>query len=135
MVSEILSLKGETDGSSTSGDFPLYSDLLYHDSAPYTPPTKIVIPKGMKAKIWFKEVNGAAVNVLLYWSKNATVTSPTWELLEVVSLASAGSIVVEKRRPHIIRSINGTEGFKISWSQSTAAKSYVTLGVEFTDEE
>jgi hypothetical protein len=37
---EILTLKGESDGTSASGDFPLYSDLIYHDSAPYTPPTK-----------------------------------------------------------------------------------------------
>jgi hypothetical protein len=32
MASEILTLKGESDGTNTSGDFPLYSDLLYHDT-------------------------------------------------------------------------------------------------------
>ena len=134
MVSEILTLKGETDGSSTSGDFPLYSDIIYHDSAPYTPPEKVVIPKGMKAKVWFKEVSGEPVDVELYFSKNAASSSPTWELLERVSLSSAGQLSIEKRRPHVIRSIAGTEGFKVSWSQATAAKSYITIGLEITDE-
>lgn len=135
MVSEILTLKGETDGTSTAGDFPLYGDLLYHDSAPYTPPTKVVIPKGMKAKVWFKEVSGAPVNVTLYWSKDAAASAPVWELLELVSLSSAGQISIEKRRPHVIRSITGMEGFKLGWSQTTAAKSYVSIGLEITDEE
>lgn len=136
MAKELLTLKGETDGSATTGDFPLYSDIIYHDTTPpYTPPTKIVIPKGMKAKIWFKEVGGAAVDVILYWSKDATAASPAWDMLERVSLASAGEITLEKRRPHIIRSITGKEGFKLSWSQGTAAKSYVSIGLEITDEE
>lgn len=135
MVKELLTLKGETDGASGTGDFPLYSDLIYHDSAPYVPPTKIVIPKGMKAKVWFKEVGGAPVDVELYWSKDATGDTPTWELLERVSLASNGQLVLEKRRPHVIRSMVGTEGFKLSWVQAAAAKSYVAIGLEISDEE
>lgn len=134
MAKELLTLKGETDGSATTGDFPLYSDLIYHDAI-YTPPTKILIPKGMKAKVWFKEVGGAAVNVSLYWAKDASVASPSWELLELISLPSAGQISLEKRRPHIIRSITGKEGFKLSWAQTTAGKSYVSIGLEITDEE
>jgi len=135
MASEILTLKGETDGVNTTGDFPLYSDLIYHDAAPYTPPTKVIIPKGMKAKIWFKEVSGQPVTVSLYWSKDATATSPAWELLESINLASAGTLSIEKRRPHIIRSMAGKEGFKLSWSMPTAAKSYVSICVEITDED
>jgi len=135
MARELLTLKGETDGANTSGDFPLYSDLIYHDSAPYTPPTKVIIPKGMKAKVWFKEVSGKPVSVELYWSKDATATSPSWELLERVTLSSEGQLSLEKRRPHIIRSITGKEGFKLSWSQPTADKSYVQIGLEITDEE
>ena len=135
MVKELLTLKGETDGASATGDFPLYSDIIYHDGAPYEPPTKIVIPKGMKAKVWFKEVGGAPVDVELYWSKDATGAAPTWELLERVSLASNGQLVLEKRRPHVIRSIVGTEGFKLSWVQAAPAKSYVAIGLEISDEE
>jgi len=135
-MKELMTLKGETDGSSKTGDFALYGDLVYHDTTPpFTPPTKVVIPKGLKAKVWFKEVSGQPVNVLLYWSKNAAAASPTWEVVEVMSLASAGELSMEKRRPHVIRSILGTEGFKLSWSQDTAGKSYVSIGVEFTDED
>ena len=134
MVKELLTLKGETDGTSTTGDFPLYSDLIYHDTA-YTPPTKVIIPKGLKAKVWFKEVSGAAVDVILSWSKDATASSPVWEPLERASLSSPGELTLEKRRPHVIRSITGKEGFKVSWSQATAGKSYVTIGLEITDED
>jgi len=133
---EILTLKGESDGTSTSGDFPLYSDLLYHDSAPYTPPTKVLIPYGMKAKIWAKRIAAEAETLFqIYWSKDATVTSPTWELLDSQKLASKGELALEKRRPTVIRSLTGKEGFKASWSQPTASKAYIELEAEITDEE
>jgi len=136
VAKELFTLKGESDGTSVSGDFPLYSDLLYHDSAPYTPPTKVVIPYGLKAKIWAKRLAAEAETLLqIYWSKNATAASPTWELLDSQKLASKGELSVEKRRPIVVRSLAGTEGFKVSWSQPTAAKAYVELEVEITDEE
>jgi hypothetical protein len=137
MVKEILTLKGESDGTSTSGDFPLYSDLIYHDTtAPWTPPTKILIPYGMRAKIWAKRMAAAgATNFFIYWSNDVTVTSPTWELLDAESLASAGELTLEKRRPIVIRSRTGKEGFKISYLQTTASKAYIELDVEITDEE
>ena len=136
MAKELFTLKGESDGTSVSGDFPLYSDLLYHDSAPYTPPTKVVIPYGLKAKIWAKRLAAEAETLFqIYWSKNATAASPTWELLDSQKLASKGELSVEKRRPIVVRSLAGTEGFKVSWSQPTAAKAYVELEVEITDEE
>jgi hypothetical protein len=129
-------LKGESTGTDVSGDFPLYSDLLYHDSAPYTPPTKVLIPYGMKAKIWAKRLAAEGETLFqIYWSKDASVAAPTWELLDSQKLASKGEISLEKRRPIVIRSLAGTEGFKISWSQSAAAKAYVELEVEVTDEE
>jgi hypothetical protein len=136
VAKELFTLKGESDGTSVSGDFPLYSDLLYHDSAPFTPPTKVVIPYGLKAKIWAKRLAAEAETLFqIYWSKNAAAASPTWELLDSQKLASKGELSVEKRRPIVIRSLAGTEGFKVSWSQPTAAKAYVELEVEITDEE
>jgi len=133
---EILTLKGESDGTSASGDFPLYSDLIYHDSAPYTPPTKVVIPYGLKAKIWAKRLAAEAETLFqIFWSKNASASAPTWELLDSQKLASKGELTLEKRRPIVVRSLAGTEGFKVSWSQPTAAKAYVELEVEITDEE
>ncbi len=135
-MEELLTLKGESDGTSTSGDFPLYSDLIYHDSAPYTSPTKVVIPYGLKAKVWAKRFAAEAETAFeIYWSKDATVASPTWELLDRQKLAAKGELALEKRRPIIIRSLTGKEGFKVSWSQPTAAKAYVELEVALTDEE
>jgi hypothetical protein len=136
MVSEIFTLKGESDGTNISGDFPLYSDLLYHDSALYTAPTKVLIPYGMKAKIWAKRLAAEGETLFqIFWSRDVSVTSPTWELLDCQKLAGKGEISLEKRRPIVVRSLTGKEGFKISWSQPTAAKAYMELEVEITDEE
>jgi hypothetical protein len=138
MAKELFTLKGESDGTSESGDFPLYSDLLYHGSAPFVPPTKVVIPYGMKAKIWAKRLAAEGETAFqIYWSKNASAAAPTWELLDSQKLASKGELSVEKRRPIVVRSLAGTEGFKASWAQPTdsAVKSYIELEVEITDEE
>jgi len=136
MASEILTLKGESDGTNTSGNFPLYSDLLYHDSGVYAVPTKVLIPYGMKAKIWAKRLAAEDETLFqIYWSKDASVGSPTWELLDSQKLASKGEISLEKRRPIVVRSLSGKEGFKVSWTQPTAKKAYVELEVEITDEE
>ena len=136
-MKELFTLKGESDGTATSGDFPLYSDILYHDTTPpWTPPTKVIIPFGLKAKVWAKRFAAEAESAFeIYWSKDATVASPTWELLDWQKLAAKGELTLEKRRPIVIRSLTGKEGFKISWSMPTAAKAYVELEVEFTDEE
>jgi hypothetical protein len=136
MVKELLTLKGESDGTSASGDFPLYSDLIYHDAAPWTPPTKVVIPYGMKAKVWAKRLAAEGETLFtIYWAKDATVASPAWELLDAQKLASKGELWIEKRRPLVIRSVTGREGFKVSWSQPTPVKAYVELEVEITDED
>ncbi|MEM2196324.1 MAG: hypothetical protein QXY41_06015 [Thermoproteota archaeon] len=138
MVSEILTLKGESDGTSASGDFPLYSDVIYRGSPPFTLPTSILIPPGLKAKIWAKRLSAEGeTTFLIYYSKDVTVPSPTWELLSAEKLASKGELTLEKRRPLIIRSLTGKEGFKISWLQPTASpsKAYIELEVELTDEE
>jgi len=133
MASEILTLKGESDGTNASGDFPLYSDLIY---AGPSPPTRILIPYGMKVKIWAKRLSAENETLFqIYWSSDVTAPSPTWILLDAEKLAGKGELTLEKRRPIIIRSLTGKEGFKVSWSQPTACKAYVELEVEFTDEE
>jgi hypothetical protein len=136
MAREIFTLKGESDAVNTTGDFPLFSDLLYHDAAPFTPPTKVIIPYGMKAKIWAKRLAGEGETLFqVFWSKDATVATPTWELLDAQKLASKGELSLEKRRPIAIRSLTGKEGFKASWSQPTASKAYIELEVEISDED
>ena len=136
MVRELLTLYGETDGTNTSGDFQLYSDIIYTGPAPFTPPTFIVIPAGMKAKIWARRVSGdGETDVIIQWSPDITASTPTWIPVERVKLASKGSIELEKRRPVVVRGIRGVEAFKISWSQPTAVKASVVVEVELTDEE
>jgi hypothetical protein len=90
----------------------------------------------MKAKIWAKRLAAEGETLFqIYWSKDASVTSPTWELLDSQKLASKGEISLEKRRPIVVRSLTGKEGFKISWSQPASSKAYIELELELTDEE
>jgi hypothetical protein len=134
MVTEILTLKGESDGTNTSGDFPLYSDIIYYD-AMFPLQTKIIIPFGMKVKIWAKRFAAEGETLFqIFFSNDATVASPSWNLVDAEKLASKGEISLEKRRPIVLRSITGKEGFKVSWLQPTAVKAFVDLEVEFTDE-
>jgi hypothetical protein len=134
MVTEILTLKGESNGTSTSGDFPLYSDIIYHDTV-FPPPTRIIIPFGMKAKIWAKRYAAEGETLFqIFFSKDATATSPSWDLIDAEKLASKGEMSLEKRRPIVLRSVTGKEGFKVSWLQPTAVKAFIDLEVEFTDE-
>jgi len=128
MPTELFSVYGETNGSSTSGDFEFYSDMVYGTF------TSFRIPKGMKAKIWCKRISGEAVEVIIKYTHDVTVTpSPTWISVSREKLASAGELILEKRRPIVLRSITGNEAFKISWSQDTAAKSYLELEIEITE--
>jgi hypothetical protein len=137
MSRELITLYGETDGTSTSGDFPLYSDVIYSTGAiPFTPPTFVMVPAGMKAKIWARRVSGdGETDVVVQWSPDVTVATPTWIPVERVKLAGKGSIELEKRRPVVVRGIRGVEAFKISWSQPAAVKATVVVEVELTDEE
>jgi hypothetical protein len=127
MVEELFTLSGATDGTSTSGVVSLNSDLF--NSAI----TVFRIPKGLTAKIWFKEVSGEAeTKFTLEYSNDITVASPTYKTLEEVKLASKGEISLDKRRPVLLRGTTGLEGFRISFSQPTAALARITLGVELT---
>ena len=128
-MNEIFTVKGETDGTSTTGDFPLFSDLFYQSV------TSIRIPKGLKLKIWCKRINGSPVDVLIYYTKNIIIPSPDWRLVGFERLASSGEFALEKRRPVVLRATTGLEGVKLSWSQASAAKSYVEAEVELSDED
>jgi hypothetical protein len=123
--SELLTIRGETDGTSTSGVIPLDSDLFYSTVNFFR------IPKGMTAKIWFKKIAGEAETLFtLQYTYDCTVPSPTWKNMQQEKLASKGELAIEKRRPEILRSIKGTEAIRVIWSQPTAAKAYVELGLE-----
>jgi hypothetical protein len=129
MMREIITVYGKTDGSSTTGDFSLNGDLLY------SAVTTIRIPAGVKVKIWAKRISGKAVTVIVNYAPDITVASPSWKSVDSEYLVSDGEISLEKRRPIVLRGLTGKEGFKLSWSQSTAGVSYVSFDIEFTDEE
>jgi len=130
MPSELLILRGETDGTSTSGVVPLDSDLL-QATVSY-----VRIPRGLKAKVWFKKISGEAETLFtLQYTYDVTAASPVWKNIQQEKLASKGEISIEKRRPEILRGFRGTEAIRLTWTQSVAAKAYVELGVEIGDEE
>jgi len=129
MSDELLILRGESDGTSTSGVFSLDSDLLY------SPATFVRIPKGLKAKIWFKKLAGEDETlVALEYTYDVTVATPTFKTVHVEKLASKGEISIEKRRPIVLRGFTGREAFRVTWTMPTAVKAYVELGVELSDE-
>jgi hypothetical protein len=126
MPGELLLIRGETDGASTTGTVPLYSDVFYSTV------TYIRIPKGMAAKIWFKKISGEGETLFtLQYTRDVTASSPIWVNVEAEKLSGKGELEYDKRRPVILRSINGTEAFQIIWSQPSAVKAYIELGVEF----
>ena len=135
MARELFTIRGETDGVSTSGDCPLRSDLIYESTA-HPAPTRVVLPKGMKAKVWAKRITGdGATTFTILYSRDALGLTKPWTAVSEEVLAAAGEISLEKRRPIVMRSIAGTEGFKVSWSQRTPARAAIELEVEITDEE
>jgi len=127
---ELFVLRGETDGTSATGVFSLDSDLLYLTV------TYVRIPKGLKAKIWFKKLSGEGETLVsLEYTYDVTVASPVYKTLQVEKLASKGEITLEKRRPAIIRGFTGKEAFRVTWSQPTAVKAYEEMGVELGESE
>ena len=129
MVSELITVYGETDGSSTTGIFDLKSDII-HGSV-----DRIRIPRGMKLKIWAKRLSGKPLKLLIGFSKKGDFSDEVIIGQEVLSVE--GEIAVEKRRPIVVRGMTGSEAVRFKWDQSDygAGKSYVEIDVEFTDEE
>jgi len=122
---ELITIRGETDGTTTSGVVSLDSDLFH------SPVEFFRIPKGMKAKVWFKKVAGEGDTLFtLQYTYDCTAATPTWKSIQVEKLASAGEVTLEKRKPEILRSFTGKEAFRVTWTQPTAAKAYIELGVE-----
>lgn len=122
---ELVTVRGETDGSATTGTVSLDSDLFQSEAAYFR------IPKGLKAKIWFKKIAGEGETLFtLQYTHDVTAATPTWKDVQQEVLASKGEIALEKRRPEILRSFTGREAFRVNWTQPTACKAYIELGVE-----
>jgi len=130
MASELFVLRGEANGTDTSGTVPLDSDLFQSTV------TYLRIPKGLTAKVWFKKVSGEGETLFtLQYTYDVTVAAPTWKDIQQEKLASKGEISIEKRRPEILRGFTGKEALRITWTQPSASKAYVELGLELTDEK
>lgn len=128
-MSELITFRGETNGTSTSGTVSLWSDILNATA------TYVRIPKGMKAKIWFKKVSGDGETAFtLQYTSDVTAGSPSWSSVEVEKLTSKGEMTFDRRRPVILRGLTGKEAFQITWTQPTACKAYIELGVELSED-
>jgi hypothetical protein len=114
-----------------SGDFTLYSTDVYGLFS------FIVIPAGLRAKIWAKRLSGTVgYTLLVQYTDDITAPSPTWMTVDSEHLASAGSLELEKRRPIVIQGRTGREAVKLSYANTTGAGTvYVAVEVEITDEE
>ncbi len=128
-VMTLITFNSETDGSSTTGVFSLRSDII-DGTVDY-----IQADIGTVLKIWAKRLVGGALYLLVYWTDDVTVPSPTWRLIDVEYLVSAGDKSYDKRRPIKVKYRTGKEAVQFRWSQATAAKSYIGLEVEFTYRE
>jgi len=126
---ELLTIRGETDGTSSTGTISLDSDIFQATA------NHLRLPKGSKAKIWFKKLSGEGETLIkLEYTYDVTVATPTWKTMQVEKLASKGELSIEKQRPSIMRAYKGTEAFRLTWEQPTAVKAYVEIGCELTDE-
>jgi len=122
----LITVHGETDGSSTTGDFDLYCEW-FESAVDY-----IRVDKGIVAKIWSIEVSKKPVTVIVKFTHDVTATTPTWVELKHVHLAAEGNLDEDKRKPILtVTGKNGTEAIRLSWEQDTAAESHVTALIEF----
>ena len=124
-MGELLTLRGHVSGT---GDYTLQGDVLYGSVA------HVRIPKGMKAKVWAKRIAGEAARVKLMFTHDVTVSSPAWVEVGAEYLASPGEIVLEKRRPIILRGLTGKEAFKLTRDVGDG-DSYVDIDVELAEDD
>ena len=124
-ASEVITFTGETDGTSATGVFPMYSEVLHA-------PVSFIRPdKGMKMLIWAKWIAGEACMVYVEHAEDVTVATPEWKKISTFYLSSAGEIAEYKRKPIAIQSRDGKQAVRFTWRQVTAAKSYVTFQIQF----
>ena len=130
-MEELITLSGTTPGDeTTSGELELKSQII-HGSV-----TRIRIPKGLKLKIWCKRISGDPAKIMIQYTRDVTVTTPTWEDLIVEELTSPGEVVLEKRRPAIVYGMTGKEAVRVYFDQSAygAGTTTAEVEVELTDE-
>ena len=127
-MSDLFAFRGVTDGANATGTFDLLADQLEVAVA------YIEIDKGMAAKIWMIEVDGATVDVIIQYTPDDTADPIVWRELKRVDHATAGHLRAEKyRKPLMVEAKNDTTRMRVNWADSAPAVSYLTMTVEFDD--
>ena len=123
-VSDIITVYGATDGTSTTGTFTLHSKDFTNT------PTYIQLDKGVKFKIWSIRISGAPATIRIEYTDDVTASPPTWTTIDSYHLPSSGSITLEKRRPIIIYGRTGNEAVRFVWDQTTTGAGVTEISVE-----
>jgi hypothetical protein len=132
-MSELIVFTGETDGVNATGIFKLNSDIIFSsDTVP--PPDRILIPKGMKAKIYMREISGDPATITIVYSVDVLSATPPETAKISFVLPSRGTLNIENiSQPFVLRSSIGKEGFFIRWEQSTVGKTFILGNIKFEE--
>jgi len=96
--------------------------------------TTLVIPQGMKLKIYRFTASGNAITSQLAFTPNINTASPIWYPLDQISMTSAGDDIHEfKSRPIIVYGELGTEAITVQYSQASIGGTLISLITELTD--
>jgi len=122
-MSTLLTLFGYV---TDTGVYTLDNDLFYSTV------DRIRIPKGAKVKIWCKRISGEAADVKIEYTYDVTASTPVWKAVGFERLASSGELILEKRRPIVLKGSSGKEAFRFNRVYGTG-DSYIEVEVEISD--
>ena len=119
-----LTAYGETDGTTITGTFPLGSEWFG------APVTEILLEKGLSYEIKSIEVSGAICDVTIEVTYDADWTHAV--VIKQIKLEAAKQItVMTPATPHILNChLNDMVKLRARWTQTTAAKTYLTLTID-----
>lgn len=123
---DLMSFYGETDGTNTTGTFTLSSEWLENTV------TQIKIPRGLAAKIWVYEQSDQAGKVILKYTVDG---GTNWVNKKKITLASAGHLEIDPRKPIMVTSRNDNTYIRFDWEQDTAAVMSIEIVIEFSEFE
>lgn len=117
--------RGVTDASATTGQCDLSNDMTYTLTDDY-----FRIPKGMEMKIKARRAvtAGQATTFNVEFSNDGT-NYRTIDTIYVVANTEENTLL-EMREPMILRGMIGTERFRVSWVQGTAAAASIVVNFE-----
>jgi hypothetical protein len=125
-VRELFTVYGSASPSAAgSGSFTGLTATIGYDTFDY-----IVVPKGLKAKIWAKRLSGTVgYQLRILWGPPGSQVVVSQE-----NLAGAGELALEKRRPLVLIG-DGSTALSFAYSAAGAGTVSFEVEVELTDEE